>query len=196
MKQKLIQIVISAAAIALVVVHSVWPSWTIDGITIGLLVVAVLPWLAPLFKSVELPGGWKIEFRDLQRARDKAEQAGLLSPLGTASKAEVYPFELVAEGDPNLALAGIRIEIEKRLRELAASRNLEIQKAASIGNLLNMLSHAKVLNPGERSVLADMLGLLNSAVHGATVDPRASSWAIEVGPLLLQSLDNKISKNR
>ena len=196
MKQKPIQITITAVAIALVVIHSIRPSWTIDSITIVLLVIAVIPWLAPLFKSLKFPGGWEIEFRDLQQARDKAVKAGLLPPLGTTSKAEEYSFELVAERDPNLALAGLRIEIEKRLRQLAISRNLSIQKTASTGNLLNTLSHAQVLNPDERSVLADMLGLLNSAVHGATVDPRAASWAIEVGSPLLKSLDDRISENR
>lgn len=30
---------------------------------------------------------------------------------------------------------------------------------------------------------------LNAAVHGARVDPRASAWAIEVGPRLLAELD-------
>jgi len=145
---------------------------------------------------LEFPGGWKIEFRDLQQARDKAIQAGLLPPLDTTRKAEEYSFELVAERDPNLALAGLRIELEKRLRQLAMSRNLKIQKAASTGNLLNILGHADVLNPDERSVLADMVGLLNSAVHGATVDPRAASWAIEVGSPLLKTLDDRISENR
>jgi hypothetical protein len=28
-------------------------------------------------------------------------------------------------------------------------------------------------------------------VHGATVDPRATEWAMDVGPLLLQALDEK-----
>ena len=195
MKTRLIQIVVTLSAVALVVVHAVWPEWKIDGITVSLLIVAVLPWLAPLFKSLELPGGWKIEFRDLQRARAKADQAGLLSSLDTTSKAEVYSFELVAEGDPNLALAGLRIEIEKRLRKLAESRNLDIKKTG-IGNLLNMLGNTKALNQEERSVLADLLDMLNSAVHGAAVDHRAAAWAIDVGPLLLKNLDDKTSENQ
>jgi hypothetical protein len=36
-----------------------------------------------------------------------------------------------------------------------------------------------------------MVGMLNSAVHGATVDISASDWAIEIGPRLLKSLDDK-----
>ena len=45
----------------------------------------------------------------------------------------------------------------------------------------------------ERSVLADMVGLLNNAVHGAKVDHRAASWAIDVGPRLLKALDERIA---
>jgi len=28
---------------------------------------AIVPWLSPLFKSIELPGGWKVEFQELKR---------------------------------------------------------------------------------------------------------------------------------
>ena len=40
-----------------------------------------------------------------------------------------------------------------------------------------------------------MNNLLNSAVHGAEVDRRAADWAIEIGPKLLASLDDKIETN-
>jgi hypothetical protein len=193
MKTRLIQVVVTLSAIALVIIHAVYPHWTIDGITIGLLVVAVLPWIIPLFKSLELPGGWKMEFRDFQRAREKADRAGLLKPSGNASTTEVYSFELVAESDPNLALAGLRIEIEKRLLKLAEIYSVDVGKAG-IGKILNSLSRTPALSEDERSVLADMVGLLNSAVHGANVDQRAASWAIEIGPPLLSTLDDRISR--
>ena len=45
----------------------------------------------------------------------------------------------------------------------------------------------------ERSVLADMVGLLNNAVHGAKVDHRAASRAIDVGSRLLKALDERIA---
>jgi hypothetical protein len=32
-----------------------WPDVNIDAVTLGLLGIAVLPWLQPLLKSVELP---------------------------------------------------------------------------------------------------------------------------------------------
>jgi len=38
----------------------------------------------------------------------------------------------------------------------------------------------------------DLVGLLNNAVHGAKVDHRAATWAIETGPRLLRALDQKL----
>jgi len=113
------QLIISLLAIIIILVHLIWPSLAIDGITLTLIVVAVIPWLAPLFKSLELPGGWKIEFKDLAKAKVEADAAGLLASSTEVNVTKEYPFQIVAEDDPNLALAGLRIEIEKRLRELA-----------------------------------------------------------------------------
>ena len=60
-------ILISVGALVLVIVHLVWPDLRIDGVTLALLAVAALPWLAPIFKSIELPGGWKFEYQEVQR---------------------------------------------------------------------------------------------------------------------------------
>lgn len=38
-----------------------------------------------------------------------------------------------------------------------------------------------------------MIGLLNSAIHGAKVDDRAVDWALDVGPRLLEALDEKLT---
>lgn len=187
-----IQIGITALAMLGIIVHLIWPSLSIDWITLALLVVAVLPWLSPLLKSVEFPGGWKIEFQKLQKAKENADKAGLLAPSSTVEVAPEYSFQVIADDDPNLALAGLRIEIEKLLLQLAKSKGVEVQRA-SVERLMKLLAEQGVLAQEEYDVLADMIGLLNSAVHGASVDRRAVDWAMEVGPRLLKSLDNKIS---
>jgi hypothetical protein len=157
--------------------------------------MAALPLLSPVLKSIELPGGLKIELQDLEKARTEANRAGLLAPAGSEAKAPAYSFQLVAERDPNLALAGLRIEIEKRLGQLALSRQLEVGKA-SVGQLLRLLDGHGLLTSQERMVLADLIGLLNGAVHGATVDERAAQWAMDVGPRLLGALDAKIQAKK
>ncbi|HID30653.1 MAG TPA: hypothetical protein EYP19_11695 [Desulfobacterales bacterium] len=129
----------------------------------------------------------------MQKAKEKADEAGVLAPSSTVAVAPEYSFQVIAEDDPNLALAGLRIEIEKRLLQLAESREIRVQKA-SVGRLMRLLVEQGVLTQEEYGVLADMIGLLNSAVHGASVDRRAVDWAMEVGPRLLRSLDERAEK--
>jgi len=188
------QISITLVALVIVIVHVAFPNVTIDAITVFLLVVALLPWLIPLVKSLEFPGGWKVEFQELEKAKSKAEKAGLLSSKKKETKTPSYSFESILEKDPNLALAGLRIEIEKRLVHISKLNKIDAARA-SIGQLLRLLNQEKILTPEESSALADMSGLLNAAVHGANVDKRATDWAMDVGPKILQSLDEKIEKN-
>lgn len=96
----------------------------------------------------------------------------------------------MAEQDPNLALAGLRIEIEKRLEALAEAKGVAAARLG-VGGLLRELARQNALSEEERSVLADMVALLNQAVHGATVDSRAADWALQVGPRLLRSLQQR-----
>jgi hypothetical protein len=83
----------------------------------------------------------------------------------------------------------LRIEIEKRLVAIAERSGLEV-RSRGIGQLLRLLSERQVLGTQERSVLADLIGLLNAAVHGAEIDRRSATWAIEIGPRLLAALDD------
>jgi len=183
-----IQIAITVTAIIAVAAHLLWPTLKIDGITVALVTIAAIPWLAPLFKSLELPGGWKVEFRELQQAKEDADRAGLLAPTSSLDSSRQYSFQLIADNDPNLALAGLRIEIEKRLQSIAEAHN--ISKRQGVSGLMRELLQQGVLSQEEYGVLADMIGLLNSAVHGATVDIRAREWAMETGPRLLKSLND------
>jgi hypothetical protein len=62
-----IGIAISAVAVALAIAHMIWPHVKIDGVAVVLLALATVPWLAPIFSSIELPGGWRFEYRQIQR---------------------------------------------------------------------------------------------------------------------------------
>jgi hypothetical protein len=125
MQVKVIQVGISGGALLLVAARLIWPSLRIDGTTVMLIALALVPWLGSVLKSVELPGMIKFQYRDLQRAKRSAEEAGLLSPAATPERGKEYSFQQIAGDDPNLALAGLRIEIEKRLRQIAESRGIE-----------------------------------------------------------------------
>lgn len=189
MKIRGLPIAISLVAVLLAAGHLLLPAAKIDAVTLVLLVIAILPWLGSIFKSVELPGGLKVQYQDLKQAEEKAEQAGLLM---TPPKEESPAFIAIAKQDPNLALAGLRIEIEKRLRAIGASVGLKVD-ARGITQLMRELRKTQAISQNDESVLQDLIGLLNGAVHGADVDQRSAQWAIEVGPQLLTALDSRIS---
>lgn len=188
-----IQWLITVSSLSLAIAHLKFPDVTIDAITLTLFIIAIVPWLAPLFKAIEFPGGWKIEFQDFIKAKEEAKNAGLLTPKGARGGGAEFAFQVVSSEDPNLALAGLRIEIERRLNTIAESHEILVRNAG-VGRLISILDQQQILDPRESGALRDIVGLLNSAVHGADVDFKTFEWAMEVGPNLLFVLDEKIAQ--
>ena len=60
-----IRISVTVGAVTFAAVHLARPNVKIDGVLLGLLAVAVLPWLGSIFESVE-GAGWKLTYRQLQ----------------------------------------------------------------------------------------------------------------------------------
>ena len=54
------------AATTALVVHLVWPHLKSDTLTVVLVITALIPWFAPLVTRIKLPGGYEVEFRELQ----------------------------------------------------------------------------------------------------------------------------------
>lgn len=185
-----LKLTVSAIAVVVAFAHVWRPELAIDAITLALLVCAALPWLAPLIKSVELPGGLKVELAEVKAVADRAEEAGLISASPKPQTPE-HSFQLVTEKDPNLALAGLRIEIERRLVRLSELHGIPV-RYKGIGQLLRALDERGVLTAMQTRVLSDLTGLLNSAVHGAQVSSEAASQAFAIAPELLGSLDGMI----
>jgi hypothetical protein len=164
----------------------------------GLLILAMAalsPWWRqiPLFlKEIDLPGGAKVEFRDhLDSATQGMRNAGLLSePTREMEKQPIY--ELIYNDDPRLSLAGLRIAIERRLRELATTKGIKKQPA-QIRLLMKTLEDHSALTSEEASALHELLPLLNQAVRSQAYSKVAADWAIRFGPLLLAGLGKKAS---
>jgi hypothetical protein len=65
---------VSLVALLGAATHLIWPGLKIDAITVLLVVVALVPWLGDLLETIELPGGWKVKYRDLQQRQDALER--------------------------------------------------------------------------------------------------------------------------
>ena len=194
-ERRLVQISVTVVALCGAVAHLYWPDAKIDAVTLTLIILAALPWVAILFEEIELPGGWKFKVADLKKSEQRAVQVGLLDEDALPRVPDhEYSFQMVADDDPNLALAGLRIEIERKLNQLVESAGLRSGSTSprvNVGRALKVLGDAGILTHDQSSVLSDIIGLLNSAVHGAKVDQQSAHWALEVGSRLLTSLDRK-----
>jgi formylglycine-generating enzyme required for sulfatase activity len=208
-----IKVGISLFAFSIIVLHFLWPRSTIDTAIISLVMISIFPWIMPYLKSLELPLIGKFEFNNkLKEVAQKAEEAGLLyaktdphTDLRTKyffsygkadslskdkSKTE-YSFQQIAETDPNLALAGLRIEIEYRLRAIAESRDLELRNSSDVDVVLDLLYLEKILSREEKSAIFELINLLNKAVHCAEVNKSSAYLAIKTCQDVLNALDNK-----
>jgi hypothetical protein len=184
-----LKIAISIGAVVMIFIRAIWPGLNIDVITLGLLLVAILPWFSGLIKSAEFPGGWKIEFQDVKNAGDRivAEPAphATIAEGFTTYVPESHPsFLTVAPQDPNLALVGLRIEIEKRVRALAEKRGIAPGRplSALIRDLQSEGSLLAHLQVGSRTWYCRQ-----QAAHGAA-SRAGGSWAMQYGPAVLGSL--------
>jgi hypothetical protein len=195
---------ISIGAALIAVIHFVSPHFSLDTTYIIALVLGVIPWLAPIVKSVELPGGFKIEVRDIKEATDKviaateavAQTFANERPrIALTTEADAFTtIRQLATSDPNLALVGFRIELERRLIALAQRHGIETQRR-SAGLLLRELRLREAIPGSIASGLSELLALGNQAAHGAEVSPDAARWMLEVGPTILAILDETIRGN-
>jgi len=180
-----LKLLITLGAILAIILHALKPDLRIDGVTLGLLIVALLPWLSAIIESAEFPGGWKIKFRDVQAAGQKVSR---ITATPHANRVALQPSSsLLSEGDPNLALVSLRIEIERRLRALAERH--EISNWRSLSQLVRMLRERGVVDDQASSGLDELIRAGNNAAHGARVERSAAAWAIDHGPEVLAALD-------
>ena len=188
MRNLWLKVGVSCIAGVLIVARLIWPEIKIDVISIGLFIVALVPWLTSIVESMKFPGGWEIKLRDIEEAGKKVTEANLV-----AENTELPKFMAVAEKDPNLALVALRIEVENRLRLLAEKHF--ILTSGPLSRLLRELQRKEVLDRTAFSGLQEIVMAGNRAAHGASVEPSLADWAFTNGSEILSILDEKLKQN-
>jgi hypothetical protein len=92
--------------------------------------------------------------------------------------------------DPNLALAGWRIDLERELRRIADEYHLPDTERRGVGQLLVQLSQSDIVNRDTVPGLQGLLSLANRGVHGASVDPSVIEVLRTEGRSVLQYLSS------
>ena len=124
-----LRMLVTFGAIVVAITHAVWPNIKIDGVTLGLVGLSLLPWLAPIIKSVELPGVGKIE---LQEVKDQVEELrGETASASQKASTALATRTIFASSAMPLATPPLS---EQRILSLAAKYN-EIRKSQTPGGL-------------------------------------------------------------
>jgi len=198
---------------ALFAAHHLWPEFRLDLPSTILVLVAILPWLAPVIKSVEIPGGFKIELQDVKAATDKA-LATLVTGAADAKELKSQPLDRpfvkfmpasgsattretgaqpVEEIDARVRLIIFRTELQRRIIALARESGIATEAQSAL-SLLQELAEKDVLPVELSAALTELIALANQAAHGAPVSAGAARWLKDTSPAILLRLDQMIKE--
>jgi hypothetical protein len=88
----LVKIFVSLLALLALSMHVFMKNDRVDGTAAVLLAIGILPWLANLLDTLELPGGWKFHFRNIEA--EQALQRNQLAQLQLAVRLLLTDNEL------------------------------------------------------------------------------------------------------
>ena len=72
---------------------------------------------------------------------------------------------------------------------------MNIKENKSIRNLINLLCQKQIISYQERSVIDDIIPILNRASHGAEIDRNTLDLVLDIGIKILHSLEEKRSED-
>jgi len=194
---KLVSIGISTLCIILIILHAIFPQFAIDTTTIALIVILIFPWLLPYIKTAKLPGGIEITTREIEQLVEVTRRSAIgtepvaARPIRDRTMPPQRMHSMLFKTDPNLALASLRIEIERKLKEIARRRELDAERLP-IEWILDILRQREIIGPSEFESLRLIIDVCNKAVHAEEVDPRLALTVLDIGDLALDYLDSKI----
>lgn len=114
---------ITIFAIVVLLIRVVFPNLTIDAVSLGLIILALAPWLSPIIKSIEIAGVGKIELQELKSQVEQLHSAVLIANL----QADLATAHAIKQDQP-----GSDYLPKQRLSELA-KKYVETRKTMKSG---------------------------------------------------------------
>jgi len=184
---KLFMLLISTFFLVLAALHVFNETITIDVISLVLIILGFVPWLFPYLKSLELPGGVKIELKDVKQAIAQVSPSDEV----VSTESDEYGFlRTIAVHDPNLALVAVRIEIEKAVRNAIGDGE---RSPMTLSRGIQQLTDSGVLTNRVANGLRDFIKLGNHAAHGVEVEAQAAEYVIENAAKILKPFKEQLA---
>lgn len=183
-----------------------WPAVAVLGL---LMFRKPLAEILDRLKSAGLPGGVSLDFdkqvRDAQSLsrevasapREKPKTSAPMLPVTEAnarmislglqpspSGLEMSRYTDLAQQDPNLALAGLRMEVEILVRNLAKGFKVDHGPRDSAGSILRRLFERDAITANQHELTQRIMRLCNAAVHGTRVSREEAEGVIDAASVL------------
>ena len=178
------KLALSVFCIAVALFDTFWK--TLSPIAAGALAFAIVPWVLGIIEKINAPGGFEIVFANVKDQLDA-------SPT-TPDEEDIDAFKYFEGNDPNLAIAMLRVQIERRLRQIAEDVMLAPEprgRPRTLRGLSEDLAEAGAIPDQATSLLRDLMPVMNQAVHGIELQSNASAFAREYGPKILSMLKTR-----
>lgn len=180
------RLLVTSGAIVAAAVHVVFPQIVPDAITAGLIALAILPWLAPLVRSVEIPGVGKVELQQVQRDLLEAKGAALSAERKADFVAEIAPTRGV--GLTPIAPTPTIEALAAEYNEIRATQRSGAARTASMTTVVRRMIDA--LGPSDTF---DVMGNLSSKDRGKRLSAYAYLYSRQrPDTSLLDSLVNSL----
>jgi hypothetical protein len=164
----------------------------VDSTSILLLaVMLVSPFIAAIKKVKFGDFEAEIDIDEIRKIKSETEKTLNENKEDRDERPEIYAtndaIKALAESDPVIALAKIRIELEKVLGQLARFSSVKISGLA-LGALVNKLTNQEIISHDLGKALREVIALCNRAIHGESISEEGARAIVDVGVELLEEL--------
>lgn len=180
-------------AIALLCTHTFkLTTISVDSTSILLLIIILIsPFIASVRKIKYGDFEAEIDPKEVQKIKTEAEKSADIKEPDDETRPEIYTatesIRELASSDPVIALAKVRIELEKVLNRLARIAGIEVKRPA-LGILVKTLSNHEIISPGVGKSLTEVIGICNRAMHGETISEDSAITIVSLGIDLLEDI--------
>lgn len=165
--------------VVLIAVHGLWPGqFVVDWITILILFILSIPFVARFLSKAKIFGN-EFEFKEEIKETAKIVKSTVekIQRDEVAGKTKPLPFETfridsakeLLDSDPVLALAALRIEIERKLRISSSILNIPEKDNLSLSYIIRNLTQINYITKEQVDALLKIINMCNKAIHGAPI---------------------------
>lgn len=157
----------------------------ISWIALVIIALAVLPWTIDFVKSASIPGFGEVDTISLANAIKNIEER---EPRGAGAQPDLPAPQEKISAEMMLALG--RRELEIKLRRMIGEEQ-EFGRSFNIPRMAHKAYNAELISDEERSIILDLLPIMNQAVHGRDVPPTTAEKALSLYLDLNKRLDQR-----